>query len=279
MPPSADVVGPGAGDAADTKSSSPGAVRVSPSLVETSEFGGTFEVFCEALDAQGQKLKDPGDWQIDFSPHQPMKMGEIFASAKSGTLTVTCSSLQANVKVSTELEVASEGLDPAVPGLAKKLLTAVDKVNFVLNKPTDEVNQAESIKELKAMLTKWDAGFVASKEGLLDVGQKLPTLAQVKAAGIPASADDGPWVTQLNKVQKLADGVIDLLKKTPSTASTTDLQHPRRGEAAEGRGGVGQAQAERGCDLRAPGQGGPAGDADPPLSDHDSHAAGHRRAR
>ena len=216
-----DAAGP---DAADTMNSNPGVVRLIPDLVEPSSQGGSFEVICEAVDAKGQKLKNPGDWQITFSPSQAFSMGKFWGIAKSGTVTVTCTSAQAKVSVSTELVVAAESLDPAVSGMAKTLYKALEKVNFVLNTPTDQVNQSESIKELKTMLVKWDAPFVTATEVLLKPANDLPTLAQVKAAGIAPTKDDDPWVKQIDLVVKKAKELVTLIKNNPGS-TLTDQQY------------------------------------------------------
>ncbi len=190
-------------------------VENKPPLIEIAGYGGATTPSCQAVDAKGKPLADPGDFIISATGGVLDKGTLSFA--KPANALVTCSSAQTKASGSGLVCVLHPGLNQGLAGLSSGLLVL------------DAKDLAQALTgQTKAMdgFVAWTDGVASAADSAFDKNAKLllphpkglPSAAALLKAGVKMGPDDKDWPGKLDAVGaalKAMQVAIDKLPKGP----------------------------------------------------------------
>jgi len=193
--------------------------QASAEIVRKAKYQEYLYVQCAAVDGYGQKIEDPGAWEVQVSAPDVEEAEGGYLFPTPGTYTITCLDEANDLSASVEVVVAHELLSPTIPAVSRELATQAELIPAALDAAAND--DLEALGDCLQGLAETRNTIATAIPGVTQVPPGgWPSLGEIQGK-VPAEPDDDGYVLAVAAVTLAAQ---ELLAATQALQTAPSLQ-------------------------------------------------------
>lgn len=198
-------------------------VRFDRDWIHTEVEGDAVDVSCRYLNADGDPLDNPGDFELTAPADAIDADDGRFAFEESGTYSFECASASLGLSATRELVVAFEGIDYRYVQTTQVLSEYGPVIDEIIDANADLDRQAysDAVDRLEALPEAFPD--LSGVEILTDNPHGWPTVQNLRDEGLNDGPDDAAWVAALDDLEQAVAAERAALAQLSDSPAPDDL--------------------------------------------------------